>query len=594
MEVSDSPEMRQARRLAFASGRFRILLELLLAAFCGWGYAGIFEEVSLSFLAWFGLLPLLTFALCRRPKHLILPAFVWSYAWSLTSFFWLREIMWFIPFALCLLLAVFPTLWALSVPFLYRNLLIPAEVRLEGAEAVRSFRKFNPFLEIAFCLALAGWWCILEWTKSWLFTGLPWNYLAASQWRNLSVIQICEYTGVYGVSFLIVTVNAALGIFLKTLSAPSQERIYRRPYSLIFACALLLTAMTVGASLLKQRRNQYADTISFQAGIVQPNLSQRRQANMEKASEALDVCVSLSRSLFQPGKTRPDAVIWPETAVPCSYNAASAFSARYRTELFSMLLKYQVPFLVGTIFLERDAVDPEKIDIYNSALLLKPGRGIADRYSKEHIVPFGEYVPYSETFPWLARAAGMGRNLTRGKRFNPLELAPDVRAGVSICYEDVYAYVSRNHAKNGANVLLVITNDAWYPTSFEPAQHFANSIFRTVETRLPMIRCGNLDYSAVILPNGRIAAAPAEKDGRPDPAWRGRVSATLSVPVPRSPEPTFYTLYGDVFIGFCAVLFLLTLAGAALGWKTEKTLLRAALAGTDNSPSASSGSNPPV
>ena len=259
-----------------------------------------------------------------------------------------------------------------------------------------------------------------------------------------------------------------------------------------------------------------------------------------------------------------------------------------------MLLKYQVPFLVGTIFLERDAVDPEKIDIYNSALLLKPGRGIADRYSKEHIVPFGEYVPYSETFPWLARAAGMGRNLTRGKRFNPLELAPDVRAGVSICYEDVYAYVSRNHAKNGANVLLVITNDAWYPTSSEPAQHFANSIFRTVETRLPMIRCGNLDYSAVILPNGRIAAAPAEKDGRPDPAWRGRVSATLSVPVPRSPEPTFYTLYGDVFIGFCAVLFLLTLAGAALGWKTEKTLLRAALAGTDNSPSASSGSNPPV
>ena len=168
------------------------------------------------------------------------------------------------------------------------------------------------------------------------------------------------------------------------------------------------------------------------------------------------------------------------------------------------------------------------------------------------------------------------------------------KAGVSICYEDVYAYVSRNHAKNGANVLLVITNDAWYPTSSEPAQHFANSIFRTVETRLPMIRCGNLDYSAVILPNGRIAAAPAEKDGRPDPAWRGRVSATLSVPVPRSPEPTFYTLYGDVFIGFCAVLFLLTLAGAALGWKTEKTLLRAALAGTDNSPSASSGSNPPV
>lgn len=589
MEQSDCPEMAEARRLAFDSGRLKILLELLLAALCGWAYAGIFEEVSLSFLAWFGLLPLLMFALGRRPKHLILPAFVWSYAWSLTSFFWLREIMWFIPFVLCLLLAVFPTLWALAVPFFFRNLLIPVKVRLDGCDAVRCFRNFNPFLEVAFCLALAAWWCILEWTKSWLFTGLPWNYLAASQWKMLPVIQICEYTGVYGVSFLIVTVNVSLGLFLKKLLSPSKSRVYCRPYALMFACALLLLSMIAGASLLKQRRNEYADPVFFHAGIVQPNLSQRRQANMEKAAEALDVCVSLSRALFQAGKARPDVVIWPETAVPCSYNAASEFAARYRMELFSMLLKYQVPFVVGTIFLERNAVDPEKIEIYNSALLLKPGRGVADRYSKEHIVPFGEYVPYSETFPWLARAAGMGRNLTRGKRFNPLELAPDVRAGVSICYEDVYAYVSRNHAKNGANVLLVITNDAWYPTSFEPAQHFANSIFRTVETRLPMIRCGNLDYSAVILPNGRIAGAPVEKDGVPDPAWRGRVSATLSVPVPRDPKPTFYTLYGDVFIGFCAAFLLFALALAVLNWKTEKDLLRAALCGSgDSSPASSS------
>lgn len=579
MEVSDSREMREARRLAFASGRLRIVLELFGAALCGWAYAGIFEEVSISFLAWFGLLPLLMYALYRPTKYLIVYAYIWSYAWSLTSFFWLREIMWFIPFVLCLLLAVFPTLWALSVPFLFRNLLIPSGVRLEGADAVRSFRKFNPFLEIAFCLALAAWWCILEWTKSWLFTGLPWNYLAASQWKTLSVIQICEYTGVYGVSFLIVTVNAALGLFLKKLLAPSKERAYVRPYALIFACALLLFAMTAGASLLKHRRSEFTDTVSFQAGIVQPNLSQRRQANAEKASEALEVCTSLSRALFQDGKVKPDVVIWPETAVPSSYNAASEFSGRYRAELFSLLLKHQVPFVIGSIYLERNALDPEKIDVYNSALLLKPGHGVADFYSKEHIVPFGEYVPYSETFPWLARAAGMGRNLSRGKRFNSLELSPEVRAGVSICYEDVYAYVSRNHARNGANVLLVITNDAWYPTSFEPAQHFANAVFRTLETRLPMIRCGNLDYSAVILPNGRIAAALAEQNGRPDPSWRGRASATLSVPVPRNPEPTFYTRYGDVFIGFCGMLFLLALAGAALNWKMEKSLLSAARTG---------------
>lgn len=581
METPDSLKQREGRRLAFASGRLRIILELLVAAFCGWLYAGIFEEVAFAFLAWFGLLPLFAAGIFYRPKKLLLCAYVWSYAWSLSSFFWLREIMVFIPFVLCLLLAVFPTLWALAIPFLYRNLLYPADVRLKGAEEIREFRQFNPFLEILFCLALASWWCVLEWTKSWLFTGLPWNYLAASQWKNIGVIQICEYTGVYGVSFLIVMINVSVGLALKSMLLPSKERRYRRPYPAMFACALLLLSMTFGAILLKQRRAEFRDAIPFKAGIVQPNLSQRRNANEEKATEALEVCAGLSKSLFREGKESPDVVIWPETAVPCSYNAMSEFSSRYRMEVLSMLLKYQVPFVLGTIFLEQNAVDPAKVDIYNSALLLKPGRGIADHYSKEHIVPFGEYVPYSETFPWLAKAAGMGRNLTRGRRFNSLELAPDVRAGVSICYEDVYAYVSRNHARNGANVLLVITNDAWYPNSFEPAQHFANSIFRTVETRLPMIRCGNLDYSAVILQNGQVSAALKERDGRPDPSWRGRGSATLTVPVPRDPKPTFYTLYGDVFIGLCGALFLFVLAIAALNWKSCKMLLNAALEHTE-------------
>ena len=577
MGTPDSLEQREGRRLAFASGRLRIILELLLMALCGWLYAGIFEEVSFSFLAWFGLLPLFAAGIFYRPKRVLLYAYVWSYAWSLTSFFWLREIMVFIPFVLCLLLAVFPTLWALAVPFLCKNLLYPADVRLKGAEEIREFRQFNPFLEILFCLALASWWCVLEWTKSWLFTGLPWNYLAASQWKNIGVIQICEYTGVYGVSFLIVMINVSVGLALRSMLLPSKERRYRRPYPAMFACALLLLSMTFGAVLLKQRRAEFRDSIPFRAGIVQPNLSQRRNASAEKALEALEVCAGLSKSLFLEGKEKPDVVIWPETAVPYSYNAMSEFSSHYRMEVLSMLLKYQVPFVLGTIFLEQNAVDPAKVDIYNSALLLKPGRGIVGRYSKEHIVPFGEYVPYSETFPWLAKAAGMGRNLTRGKQFNSLELAPDVRAGVLICYEDVYAYVSRNHARNGANVLLVITNDAWYPDSFEPAQHFANSIFRTVETRLPMIRCGNLDYSAVILQNGQVSAALMERDRRPDPSWRGRGSATLAVPVPRDPKPTFYTLYGDVFIGFCGALFLFTLAVAALNWKSYKMLLNAGL-----------------
>ncbi len=128
---------------------------------------------------------------------------------------------------------------------------------------------------------------------------------------------------------------------------------------------------------------------------------------------------------------------------------------------------------------------------------------MAGRYDKVHIVPFGEFIPLNDTFPVIGELVGMGRNLTPGKAFRPLDLTKDVRAGVMICYEDVFAYAARELVRNGANFLLVITNDAWYPTSTEPEQHYANAVLRTVETRLPMLRCGNSNYSVLIDQFGR-------------------------------------------------------------------------------------------
>ena len=186
-----------------------------------------------------------------------------------------------------------------------------------------------------------------------------------------------------------------------------------------------------------------------------------------------------------------------------------------------------------------------------------------------HIVPFGEFVPFGREFPVLNRIVGMGRNLSRGPEFRPLEILPGIRAGISICYEDIFPYISRAHVKRGANILLVVTNDAWYPTSNEPVQHFVNSMFRAIETRLPMIRIGNSNYSVVIEPTGHVSQTVFRTaDGRPDPGLQKRGCSIMKLSYRNFPEPSFYTRYGNVFIGLCGALFLLVLTAALHGWRT--------------------------
>ncbi|MBR2364092.1 MAG: apolipoprotein N-acyltransferase [Lentisphaeria bacterium] len=461
--------------------------------------------------------------------------------------------------------------------------------------AVAVFSSFSPFLQILFVLATAALWTVLEYIRSHVFTGLPWNLLGASQWKMASIIQIADITGVYGITFLIVLINASLFVLLLTLTGSvipadsslrtafpmptprnrmekGRNRDYRRPSALMFSLALAALASSYSFVKLRDYDKNREEGVLFHAGAVQPDLSQRRHGGEEPTKEALAVCTALSEELFGEGKQKPHTVIWPETAVPCPFNASLETSTLLRRELLRMIHAYDVPFLFGAIRLDKHP-EKEELLIYNSALLWKKGNKLSS-FDKVHIVPFGEYVPFGDSFPVLNRIVGMGRNLNRGTHFTPLELHGGVRAGISICYEDVFPYVSRNHVLNGANLLVTITNDAWYPTSFEPAQHFANSLFRAVECRLPFLRVGNMDYSCVISPTGQVIQALAEDEkGKADPSFRGRRSGVFSVYVPREYEPTFYVKYGDVFTGICLLLFLFLLAVALMNYKWVKSSL---------------------
>ena len=264
-------------------------------------------------------------------------------------------------------------------------------------------------------------------------------------------------------------------------------------------------------------------------------------------------------------------IVWPETAVPYAYTGGAEISDLYREKIGEFINRWKVPFLLGSIDFQPSAKKTGQFDydVFNAALFVNESGGhVRDRYYKVHRVPFGEYVPFGNEFPELNRMIGMGRNLTPGKRLNPIEVIPGVKAGVSICYESVFPFISRGHAVNGANLLLVISNDAWYPTSFEPDQHYVNGLFRAIETRLPLLRCGNSNYSVLISPRGELLESVSPKN---DPGKRMRAAKKVLVPVPIDPKPTFYSMYGNVFIAICGFLALSALIAAFANWRLFRT-----------------------
>ena len=583
-------------------------LELLILIVSGLGMQLAYPPVSIDFFAWISVIPLLWVTLNKSVKRAFFYGLLWGYMWHLPGTFFLREINVCIPFVFAVVLGLFNALFAMAIPWLGRNLLYPDAIRKGDFDERLKFYKFPITGEFLMIFSLAGLWVVLEWIRSWIFTGFPWNLLGTSQWQNWSLIQLCEYTGVYGISFVVILINLAGFFCLRGLRFSLPEGKYRRPYPLLACLVLLIVLVSVGKDLADRALKR--EIRAFAVGVVQPHLSQRRAGSGSQALEALTACNQQTENLIETelrDRERPALaiesddgkeiltpaemeaqkyryplrlIVWPESAVPRSYYSYAdferyqaahpekrlnvPFEAGYRKAVRTLLKKYpEAKLMLGTLTADASG------SLYNSALLLKHSEpdlkkydyDTDDIYSKVHLVPFGEFVPLAKHFPVLDKWVGLGRSLEPGKMFRPLTVGNDTKAGVLICYEDVFAYAARALARNKADFLLVITNDAWYPKSSEPEQHYINSIFRTIETRMPMVRAGNSNYSVLVDSTGRLTDCVFKHydnsgDALFDPARKGSGNAKFIVPVPVKQEMTFYTLFGDVFVLFCGLLMV--------------------------------------
>jgi apolipoprotein N-acyltransferase len=167
-------------------------------------------------------------------------------------------------------------------------------------------------------------------------------------------------------------------------------------------------------------------------------------------------------------------------------------------------------------------------------------------YDKVHLVPFGEYVPLKKFLPFVHRLVPAAGDMAPGKKITPLKL-PDISAGILICFEAIFPELSRKQTKEGAEILVNLTNDAWFGMTSAPHQHLSMAILRSVENRRPMIRAANTGVSAFIGPQGKILSMGEQ--------FREEV-LMLELKKPNT-SLTFYTSYGDLFIP--ALLFMVVI-----------------------------------
>jgi len=276
--------------------------------------------------------------------------------------------------------------------------------------------------------------------------------------------------------------------------------------------------------------------------VVQPYIPQDVKWDPAKAPGIIDV---LQKVTLEAAALRPDLIIWPESVMPLSVRGDAVAK-----EIVEALVKRaNVPLLLGSNAVEHLGTPGETW--YNAAMLVTPEGGVADHYyAKRQLVPFGEFVPFRPLLGWLHKFVPIGDgDFGRGEDSStlivPLRGQPVVM-GPLICYEDIFPHLARLSALGGANVLTVLTNNGWFGEGGAAYQHAAHAVLRAVETRRPVLRCGNGGWSGWIDEFGAVRASVTNERGTI--YFRGARAFDVSRDLRWVDRNSFYTEHGDWFV----------------------------------------------
>ena len=502
---------------------------MFFAASSGFLLTLSFPKFEISLLAWFAVVPLFVALRNLSLKNSFYLGLFTGLVHYLSLMYWLAHTMsayGHLPFYVSI-----PTLSLLSFYLaLYIALFSMAVTCL--CSTPLSFLFISPLI-----------WVSLEYIRSFLFTGFPWELIGYTQFNLLHIIQISDLFGVYGVSFCIILGNTVA--FLIYLFLMNKNWQGKKVQTKLAAGAMTTFVVILGAVFVYGKwriNNIHEQTVispSSRITIVQGNIDQaiKWDPAFQKSSTMKYIHLSsLSKDLH------PDLVVWPETATP--------FYFMHDTELSELVLKgiheIGADFLIGSPAFTRKN---NKIEYFNSAFLVDAFGNINGRYDKTHLVPFGEYVPMKKWLPFVNKMVEAVGDFDTGEKGQTIRWK-NSNIGTLICYEIIFPALSRAMVQNHASLLVNITNDAWYGRSSAPYQHFSMSVFRAVENRRSLVRAANTGISGFIEPSGRVIETTQIFK-----------NAVITQKVPLLQVETLYTRFGDVFAMAClglSVVFIIS------------------------------------
>ncbi len=495
-------------------------------------------------------LTVLAFPPFRFPEAayaMLLPGVLWAYtrpgfrlyastmlaaqavAWTILLS-WLHHVTWFGWLLLGPFIGVWVGVWYLAVWWM-----MP---RIVG-------RPIPPRLLAV--LGLAGAWVVVEWSRSWLLGGFPWLPLSASQWERTSILQIAAYTGAGGVSFVLVMMNLGFAAYAHRLFRERAAGINKRSQEFFLALFLLMVCVCVH---FQESFNRRGHVVPFmRVALVQPKIPQEVKWDPARAPGIMEV---LTSTTLEAAAAQPDVMIWPEAVTPLAVRGDE--SAKAFVE--ALVRRAGRPLLLGSIAVEARGSAEESW--FNGAFLATPAEGVAaSYYAKRKLVPFGEYVPFRPLLGWLEKVVPVGGDFLPGDSATPI-LAPvrgePVAFGPLICYEDTYPELARLSVLSGAGVLVVLTNNGWFGEGGAAEQHAAHSVLRAVETRRPVLRCGNAGWSGWIDEFGVVRTVLSDPER--GIFFRGSRTIELSRDARWIDRTSFYVEHGNWFVALAALLAL--------------------------------------
>jgi len=434
-----------------------------------------FPGVDLWPLAFIALSPLVVALEGQPPRMGLWLGWVAGFAMTMAGFYWLLEMLRvFSGFS------TIPCVLFMSLLCAYQA----GRMALTGWLTARAATRGWP-PGLAFALAFA--------TGEYAFPLLfPWYY-GATVHNHAPLMQTAELGGPILVGLVLVAANLAIaGALLARLRQAPQN--WRRHLGL---ASLVALAWVFGAWRVESIEKRVQSAPKARVGIVQANMS--LYGKRHELEEGLRRHLHLTRQLNERHKL--DLVVWSETSVMRPVEESQLATEVPRA--FSR--KLGVPALVGSV-LVRPVEDQRSYVFFNSALALDAAGNVTGRYDKTYLLAFGEYLPFGETFPVLYSWSPNSGHFSQGRSLEALKVAGHW-VSTNICYEDLIpAFINKMLRHRDAQLIVNMTNDAWFGDTLEPWQHLALAQFRAVEQRRFLIRSTNSGISAFVDPAGRVLA----------------------------------------------------------------------------------------